>query len=399
MMKILRNETSHLFGIQTASLKFILVILWLITGEECRTVTVQTGGSVTIPCHYESKYTQHKKYWCFDTRSSYDYCSYLAYSNDTVSKDVSVIDHPEQSLFTVTMRDLENQNTGEYWCAVKIKEVTYDVAERVYLQIQSAPDVYVMSSSVTVDEGGNISLQCLYTSTYKNKYKQWCRYKDKRCYRVERSETSQNASVEISDDGRGSLTVVMSGLMKSDSGWYYCSVGHLQAPVQLTVTVTTFRSSTTSESNQLTLTTQSDLSTASQLDRSTAPNNNNQISSSKGPKRHYEHMKMWRIPIVLLLLLLLILVTLTSEILRRKHKRKNNHISNEKIDKVSDEDSVNSSSVNPECDVTYSSVIKRPKTKADDSVNLSSVNPECDLTYSCVIKLTKTEACGPADVL
>ncbi|XP_065131666.1 polymeric immunoglobulin receptor-like [Paramisgurnus dabryanus] len=234
MMKIMRNETSQLFGMQTVSLKFILVILWLITGDECRTVTVQTGGSVIIPCHYESKYTQHEKYWCYHARAAYPYCSTLAYANETKG-DVSVIDHPDQSLFTVTMRDLQHQNTGNYWCGMSITDGD-DVTEWFYITIQPAPDVYVMSSSVTVDEGGNISLQCLYTSTYKNKHKQWCRYKDKRCYTVGRSGTSQY-SVEISDDGRGSLTVVMSGLMKSDSGWYYCSVGDLQAHVQLTVNV------------------------------------------------------------------------------------------------------------------------------------------------------------------
>ncbi|XP_073714151.1 polymeric immunoglobulin receptor-like [Misgurnus anguillicaudatus] len=256
-MKIWRNETSLLFDKRTVSLKFILVILWLTTGDECRTVTVQTGGSVIIPCHYETIYTQHKKYWCYHSLGSYSSCSFLAYANETKG-DVSVIDHPDQSLFTVTIRDLQEQNTGTYWCAVEINR-DCDVTEWFYLKIQSgmrfilhfiirlllflinvndkyhlvcvmtAPDLSVMSSSVTVDEGGNISIQCLYSIKYKDNTKQWCRYKDKRCY------TSQNASVKISDDGRGSLTVMMSGLIKSDSGWYYCSVGDLQAPLQLTV--------------------------------------------------------------------------------------------------------------------------------------------------------------------
>ncbi|XP_065133019.1 polymeric immunoglobulin receptor-like [Paramisgurnus dabryanus] len=333
MMKILRNKTSLLFDMRTVSLKIILVILWLTTGDECRTLTVQTGGSVIIPCHYESKYTQHKKYWCYHPLGSYSSCSFLAYANET-KRNVSVIDHPDQSLFTVTMRNLQEQNTGTYWCAVEINR-DCDVTERFYLKIQSAPDVSVMSSSVTADEGGNISVQCLYTSTYKNKHKQWCRYKDKRCYTVGRSDTSQNASVKISDDWRGSLTLVMSGLMKSDSGWYYCSVGDLQAPVQLTVTAVTTDSNSTRHMKDI----------------------------------PYDNLKMW--PLLIVLLLLLILVTVTSVILRNKHRRKNNHISKEKTDKVSDE---------------------------DDSVISSSVNPECDVTYSSVINLPKTEACGPADV-
>nr|XP_055057388.1 CMRF35-like molecule 9 [Misgurnus anguillicaudatus] len=213
----------------------------------------------------------------------------------------------------------------------------------------TAPDLSVMSSSVIVDEGGNISVQCLYSTEYRNKHKQWCRYKDKRCYTVGRSETSQNASVEISDDGRGCLTVVMSGLMKSVSGWYYCFVGDLQAPVKLTVTVAV-----------------TDLQTSVEFTVTEAISAVTSDSSSTRDMRdiQYDDLKMWLLPIVLLLLL----VTVTSVILRNKHNRKNNHITNEK--KVSDE---------------------------DDSVNLPSVNPECDVTYSSGNQLPKTE-CEPADI-
>nr|XP_055057382.1 uncharacterized protein LOC129441716 [Misgurnus anguillicaudatus] len=331
-------------------MKIIFIFLWLLKGDECMTVTVQIGGNVTIPCHYESKYTQHKKYWCYHSSGWYSSCSPLAYANET-NGDVSVIDHPDQSLFTVTMRDLQHKNTGTYWCAVEIENY-WDVTEEFYLKIKSAPDLSVMSSSVTVDEGGNISIQCLYSIKYKDNTKQWCRYKDKRCY------TSQNASVEISDDGRESLTVVMSGLMKSDSGWYYCSVGDLQAPFQLTVNaVTTYNNSATRDMKDIHVI-------------------------------MYNDLKMW--PLLIVLLLLLILVTVTSVILRNKHRRKNNHISKEKTDKVSDkDDSANSSSVNPECDVTYSSVINLPKTEAPMLTTRLETPALYDLLYF---------QCGPADV-
>ncbi len=98
----------------------------------------------------------------------------------------------------------------------------------------------VVNSSVSGHEGGDISVQCFYSSGYQNKVKQWCRYKYQSCYTVERTDTSQNSSVQISDDddddGRRSFTVLMTGLRRTDSGWYFCSVGDLQVPVQLTVT-------------------------------------------------------------------------------------------------------------------------------------------------------------------
>ncbi len=94
----------------------------------------------------------------------------------------------------------------------------------------------VVNSSVSGHEGGDISVQCLYSSGYQNKVKQWCRYKDQSCYTVGRTDTSQNSSVQISDDGRRSFTVLMTGLRLTDSDWYCCSVGKQEAPVQLNVT-------------------------------------------------------------------------------------------------------------------------------------------------------------------
>ncbi len=102
----------------------------------------------------------------------------------------------------------------------------------------SAPDVSVVNSSVSGHEGGDISVQCLYSSEYKNKVKQWCRYKDQSCYTVGRNDTSQNSSVQISDDGRRSFTVLMTGLRWTDSGWYFCFTGNNLSPVHLTVTET-----------------------------------------------------------------------------------------------------------------------------------------------------------------
>ncbi|XP_051716630.1 polymeric immunoglobulin receptor-like isoform X3 [Ctenopharyngodon idella] len=134
------------------------------------------------------------------------------------------------------MRNLQKEDTGDYWCAVEIGGIfKMDETEQLHLTVQSAPDVSVESSSVSGHEGGNVSVQCFYTSGYQNKLKQWCRYKDQSCYTVGRTDTSQKPSVQISDDGRRSFTVLMTGLRLSDSGWYFCSVRDLQVPVQLIV--------------------------------------------------------------------------------------------------------------------------------------------------------------------
>ncbi|KAL1281011.1 hypothetical protein QQF64_015611 [Cirrhinus molitorella] len=209
---------------------------WLILGVECYTawskctLTVYPGESVTIPCHYDMKYTQQRKYWFSEINTKNTY-------TNTTEQNLSVIDHPDQSLFTVTMRNLQNKHTAHYYCVVETGEQPpMKVIYEPYLKIQSTPDVSVVSSSVSGHEGSNISVQCLYSSGYQNKVKQWCRYKDQSCYTVGRTDTSQNSSVQISDDGRKSFTVLMTGLRLTDSGWYFCSAGEVLNPVQLTVT-------------------------------------------------------------------------------------------------------------------------------------------------------------------
>uniref|UniRef100_A0A671NTV4 Ig-like domain-containing protein n=1 Tax=Sinocyclocheilus anshuiensis TaxID=1608454 RepID=A0A671NTV4_9TELE len=157
-------------------------------------------------------------------------CLILAYANETGK--YSLTDYPAQSIFTVQWKNMKTSDSGYYWCAVEIG----GKRDTGYYFLLMAPDVSVVSSSLSGHEGGDISVRCFYSSGYQDKLKQWCRYKDQSCYTVGRTNTSQNSSVQISDDGRRSFTVLMTGLRLTDSGWYFCSVGDRQVPVQLTVT-------------------------------------------------------------------------------------------------------------------------------------------------------------------
>ncbi|XP_056325687.1 CMRF35-like molecule 9 [Danio aesculapii] len=195
-------------------------------------IAVKSGSPGVIPCQYEEIYIENRKYWC--QGSVWSFCSILAYANETGTK-FSITDYSAQSVFTVEWKNLQPSDSGYYWCAVEIAG-SVDAGYYVYLKIQSAHGVFVKSSSVSGHEGDDVIVQCFYSDIYRNALKQWCRVKDKNCYAVERSDTSQNSSVQIRDDGESSLTVLVTVLKLSDSGWYFCSVGDLQVPVQLTVT-------------------------------------------------------------------------------------------------------------------------------------------------------------------
>ncbi|XP_016097390.1 CMRF35-like molecule 1 [Sinocyclocheilus grahami] len=242
------------------------------------------------------------------------------------------------------MRNLQYEDTGTYWCVVEIGGIfQLDENEQLHLTVQSAPDVSVVSSSVSGHEGGDISVQCFYSSGYKDKLKQWCRYEDQSCYTVGRTNTSQNSSVQISDDGRRSFTVLMTGLRLTDSGWYFCSVGDLQAPAQLNV---------------------SEAVTTEGFARN----------------RHFLYLEVW-IPAFVLLMVIIV----SAVILRKKHNG-NEHVT--KVNRVGASDTGNGASTSSVLaeNVTYTSVIVQPKTKAS-----SPVSVEDEVTYSSVHKVKTTK--------
>ncbi|NP_001293038.1 polymeric immunoglobulin receptor-like 4.2 precursor [Danio rerio] len=193
-------------------------------------VPVIEGETITIPCLYDNKYKLNKKYWC--NGNTWLGCSVVAYANHTGKWTIT--DYPDHNMFTVTLNNSTSSDSGHYWCAVEIDHHV-DNSKYLYLTVQKAPDVSVLSSSVSGHKGDDVSVRCFYRSAYQNKLKQWCRIDDLTCFREKKTDTSQNSSVQISDDGESSFTVLMTGLRLSDSGWYFCSVGNLQVPVQLTV--------------------------------------------------------------------------------------------------------------------------------------------------------------------
>ncbi|XP_051716683.1 polymeric immunoglobulin receptor-like isoform X6 [Ctenopharyngodon idella] len=315
---------------------YISIWFWLILGVECysggsnHVLTIKTGGSVTIPCHYDEKNPPQKKYWHSDITPSNIY-------TNTTEENLSVIDHPDQSLFTVTMRNLQNKHTGGYSCVVETEGLSTFIYD-LHLMVQPAPDVSVVSSSVSGHEGGDVSVQCFYTSGYQNKLKQWCRYKDQSCYTVGRTDTSQNPSVQISDDGRRSFTVLMTGLRLSDSGWYFCSAGEAMNPVHLTV------------------------SEAKQVNEAT----DNQRDSSK------ELLTVW-LPVSAALLLLLILVGVIFTWRWKQRTKQDKHQNRERNDSRTidaiyskPEDPVIYNTINDECsnDITYSTIGDAPGSEA-----------------------------------
>ncbi|MCJ8745184.1 hypothetical protein PDJAM_G00127550 [Pangasius djambal] len=194
-----------------------------------KNVAAKHGGSVTIPCLYEKQYKANPKFWC--KGYFWSSCSIVAYTS--TNGITSLSDHPAQNIFTVELNPVSD--SGTYWCAAEIgSKWMPDDRDHLYLTVSQDPDLSVMNSRVKGKKGGSVTVQCFYSAAYRDKQKQWCRFKDEWCNTVRKTSPSQNSAVQITDNGR-SFSVQMSRLEESDAGWYWCSAGDLQVPVHISV--------------------------------------------------------------------------------------------------------------------------------------------------------------------
>ncbi|XP_029690619.1 polymeric immunoglobulin receptor-like [Takifugu rubripes] len=190
-------------------------------------VSVKAGDSVSIPCLYHPKYTSHVKYLC--QGYSFISCSCAVKTNQQSSGRFLISDDREKKVFTVTIKDVREGDT-DFWCVVEINEGSDD---GTYFQVSVTRDVsslYVDHQEVTGFIGGQTTIKCYYQNSGQAK---WCRVGGP-C--VTQSQGSiDGTTVFINETPPSVFTVTMSGLKMEDSGWYWCSRGDLQMPVQIIV--------------------------------------------------------------------------------------------------------------------------------------------------------------------
>ncbi|XP_026118113.1 CMRF35-like molecule 3 [Carassius auratus] len=106
-------------------------------------VTGYSGGGVSITCRYDRGYTDNNKYFC---RGQWRSCSYLIKThikNKLVNDGrFSLSDDTSAAVFTVTIRDLSEQDSGIYYCGTE-RFLLFDPATEVNLNIVTVRDIKV----------------------------------------------------------------------------------------------------------------------------------------------------------------------------------------------------------------------------------------------------------------
>uniref|UniRef100_A0AAQ4P119 Ig-like domain-containing protein n=1 Tax=Gasterosteus aculeatus aculeatus TaxID=481459 RepID=A0AAQ4P119_GASAC len=77
-------------------------------------VSVKAGGSISIPCLYSSQHTNHVKYLC--KGYYWNYCTFAVRTDQKNSAKFSISDDKIRRIFTVTVNELTNDDSGWYLC-------------------------------------------------------------------------------------------------------------------------------------------------------------------------------------------------------------------------------------------------------------------------------------------
>ncbi|KAK1173890.1 CMRF35-like molecule 3 [Acipenser oxyrinchus oxyrinchus] len=84
-----------------------------------KSVTKQEKQTLAVHCHYDQYYRSYVKYWC--KGDNWHYCSSLKRTDspETPGDKITISDDQTRGVFTVTMRGLEKEDAGWYWCAIE----------------------------------------------------------------------------------------------------------------------------------------------------------------------------------------------------------------------------------------------------------------------------------------
>ncbi|CAL1580141.1 unnamed protein product [Knipowitschia caucasica] len=201
---------------------------------------VLEGRNLTVPCHYEPQYAGYVKYWCRGRMK--EFCTSLARTDEpspdisTLSKQkVTIYDDPVQLVFSVTMTQLKEEDSGWYMCGVENGGI-WSADPHAFTDIKVIHGMSVPHSRLSGEEGGSVSVECLYSEKYRESPKKWCRSGDwSSCLHTDSEGVHSDGSVDIKDDRTGAFTVTYKRLQVRDMGWYWCGAGSQKVAVHLQV--------------------------------------------------------------------------------------------------------------------------------------------------------------------
>ncbi|XP_052402831.1 polymeric immunoglobulin receptor isoform X9 [Carassius gibelio] len=211
-------------------------------------VTGYSGGGVSITCRYDRRYTDNNKYFCKGQWSGCKDQIRTTTKNKRVdSGRFSLYDDTSAAVFTVTIRDLSEQDSDIYYCGTDIY-AKYDPKTEVKLNVVAAADCCQKSISLSAAAGGSVNISCRYPQSHSADVKFVCRRSGSDLCAEETSvkesrRWSAEGQMQLYDDREQQLlTGIISHVTQQHSAEYWCGVqsdpGHKSFIARVLINVT-----------------------------------------------------------------------------------------------------------------------------------------------------------------
>ncbi|XP_073763978.1 uncharacterized protein [Danio rerio] len=194
-------------------------------------VTGYSGGGVTITCKYDEQYKTNSKYFCKG--------KYIPTGPDLIKTEIKnkwvkkdkyfLYDNTTAAVFTVTIINLTEKDSGTYYCGVDIHYHT-DIYTEVNLKVITAACCQ-KSISLSAAAGGSVNISCRYPQSHTADVKFICRRSGADlCAEETRSEEESGGrkaegKIQLYDDREEQLlTATISHESPEHSAEYWCGV-------------------------------------------------------------------------------------------------------------------------------------------------------------------------------
>ncbi|XP_017334863.2 polymeric immunoglobulin receptor [Ictalurus punctatus] len=123
-----------------------------LSNEKSISKTVHVGGDLTVNCKYPESHRNDNKFLCKRPKTAA--CSY----SSTVKKSrtyinegkISMYDDRETQMFTVRIKHVSEQDSGEYWCGAEVNWTSNRGYKVYFTQIDLIVTVFPVSNVITV---------------------------------------------------------------------------------------------------------------------------------------------------------------------------------------------------------------------------------------------------------
>ncbi|XP_048064775.1 polymeric immunoglobulin receptor-like [Megalobrama amblycephala] len=194
-------------------------------------VTGYSGGGVKITCKYKTKYAQNEKSFCRGDQTQRSTCSELI-KTETKDKRVdsgrfSLYDDTSSAVLKVTIRDLNEEDSGTYYCTFG-KTRGKDSYTEVNLKV-IRDDCCEKSISLSAAAGGSVNISCKYPQSHINDVKFLCwRSGDDLCAEessvTKKSKWINKGKIKLFDDREKQLLSGSISHVTEQHSEYWCGV-------------------------------------------------------------------------------------------------------------------------------------------------------------------------------